>query len=459
MSAANIMRARAIYFTAFIVFATQIINQISIYFMLGAFHATHIVSIVACFVVFFIGSALRWTKNFKLMTTGFVGVLLFGVVLSALPFGRLGLADGINSSMLPILICGTVMCAMMYNWRAPLLFCIPAIAVIWGFYALSMNYVRPDFIITEEIAMIQYVRAFQATLALIISGFITSYFSYRMYGLFDELEANVQAARRAEGITSQYLADMSHEIRSPLNGIIGLSDYLVNADMPSKQKQYVTIIKECGDSLLAIINDVLDLSKLDAGKFTLESDPFDLRHLCRSLTDLHGVQANNKGVAMRLTYGDDVPDVFIGDEGRLRQVLNNLLSNAVKFTQKGAIDLLVKGSFSEAGDYTLKVYVRDSGIGIPDAQLPKVFERFEQVKSAHANPNSNPRDGMEDRIQGTGLGLSITKELIDYMGGKIHVKSKLGKGTAFGFWVVLPVGEPAANTAPMSNTPPATKAA
>lgn len=447
MSAANIMRARAIYFTAIIVFVTQIVNQVSIYFMLGSFHATHVVSVLACCVVFFIGTVLRWTKNFKLMTIGFVGVLLFGVVLSALPFGRLGLADGINSSMLPILICGTVMCAMMYNWRAPLLFLIPAFAIIWGFYALSMNYVRPDFIITEEIAMIQYVRAFQASLALIVAGVITSYFSYRMFGLFDDLEANAEAARRAEGITSQYLADMSHEIRTPLNGIIGLSEALSYADMPEKQKQHVAIIHECGESLLGIINNVLDLSKLEAGKFVLEAEPFDFHHLCRSLTELHGAQARAKNVSLRLFYESDAMLKFIGDEGSLRQVLNNLLSNAVKFTQKGHIDLIVRGEQIKGGRHVLKIFVRDSGMGIPQSQLPKVFERFEQVKS-----NAATSDTFKSAQKGTGLGLSITKELVEYMGGTISVKSRPNKGTVFGIKLILPVAQPETITQGSSET-------
>ncbi|WP_371397221.1 sensor histidine kinase [Fretibacter rubidus] len=434
MSAANIMRARAIYFTAMIVFMTQVVNQISIYFMLGYFHATHIFSIIACVAMFGFGMALRYTKNFKILTCGFGLVLLFGVISSALPFGRLGLADGINTSMLPILICGTIMGAMMYNWRAPLLFCIPALAVIWGFYALSMNYSRADFIITETIAMMQYVRAFQASLALTVSGVITSYFSYRMYGVFDELEANAEAARRAEGITSQYLADMSHEIRTPLNGIIGLSSYLADADMSPKHKQYVDIIKESGDNLLEIINDVLDLSKLDAGKFTLDEKPFDLHRLCRSLTELHGTQTRAKGVAMQLFYDQNVPHHFIGDDGRIRQILNNLLSNAVKFTQKGSVDLLIKGGTATDGLYTLKIFVRDSGIGIPDAQLPKLFERFEQIKSSETT-----QKGQKNTVKGTGLGLSITKDLIEYMGGTLHVKSKPGKGTVFGMRLVLPL--------------------
>lgn len=451
MSAADIMRARAIYFTSLIVFLTQLANQISIFFMLDSFHYVHLVSVAACCVVLGLGAALRWTKNFKLLTIGFVGVLLFGVILSALPFGRLGLADGINSSMLPILICGTIMCAMMYNWRAPLLFCILALVTIWGFYALSTHYVRSDFIITEEIAMIQYVRAFQATLALLVAGLITSYFSYRMFGLFDELEANAKAALRAEGITSQYLANMSHEVRTPLTGIIGLSDFLEREPMADKHKECVAVIKDSGESLLSIINDVLDLSKLDAGKFTLEPAPFNFQQFCHNLTRLHGAQARKSGVEVQLVYENDVPFHFIGDDTRIRQLLNNLLSNAVKFTEKGAVQLRVRGEPAEDNHYILKIFVRDTGIGIPYRSLSKIFERFEQVR------NSESVDSSSGKLQkGTGLGLSITKELVERMGGVVEVKSKLGKGTVFGIYLPLPLASASSLDSALATEEPVT---
>lgn len=432
MSAANIMRARAIYITALMVTLTQIANQIAIYFTVGHFHTTHIVSIAACFAAISLGLILRWTKNFPVLTAVWSLVLILGVVSAALPFGRLGPDDGINTSMLPILICGTVMCAMMCNWRAPFYFMAPALAVVWTFYGLSMTYTQPDFIVTETVALINFTRAFQASLALCVSGVIASYFSFRMFALFDELEENARAARKAEGLTSAYLANMSHEIRTPLNGIIGLSGLLVDEDMDATHKRHINIIKDCGDGLLRIINDVLDLSKLDAGKFTLTPEPFDLRRLTSSLTELHGIQARAKGLTMTLNYDDAMPSEFIGDEGRLRQVLNNLLGNAVKFTAAGAIHLVIKGHKAQGNLYTVKFLVRDSGVGIAPADVPKVFERFEQIDAGR-------RLTAKDSSTGSGLGLSITKELVDYMGGSIRVQSREGTGTVFGIVLPLPI--------------------
>lgn len=436
MSAADIMRARAVYFTAFIVFLTQLANQVSLFITSDGFQVLHLASSAACFVVLALALVLRWTKNFKVLTLGFVAVLMFGVLVAALPAGRLGPSDGINSSMLPILICGTVMCAIMSGWRAPLVFCVVAFGVVWGFYGLSMNYALPDFIITEEVATIQYVRAFQATSALIVSGVITSYFSYRMFGLFADLEDSAAAAVRAQELTAKYLADLSHEIRTPLNGIIGLSDHLSREPMREDQKGQVNIIKDCGEGLLGIINNVLDLSKLDAGMLTLKQEPFDLRQLCQNLAGLHGAIAKQKGVAFNLVYGQNVPARFIGDSGRVRQILNNLLSNAVKFTDTGSVWLIIKGETDEAGHYGLKLYVRDTGVGIAQKELPKVFERFEQIDS-HGS----------DAVKGTGLGMSITQTLVEHMGGAVRVNSAPGKGTVFGVFLKLPVDGIAAKPA------------
>jgi len=430
MSAADIMRARAVYITSFVVFLTQVANQLSMHFIQNGNSFAQAISLIACCSVLSLCMALRFTKNFKALTIGFVAVLFLGVITSALPMGRLGLADGVNSSMLPILICGTILCAIMYNWYAPLLFCIPAFVTIWTFYGLSMNYTQPHIVITEELAMMQYVRAFQTTLALFVSGIITSYFSFRMYNLFSKLENSAQTARQAEDMTSLYLANISHEIRTPLNGIIGMSNLLAKAPMGEKDRGYANIIKDCSEGLLCVINDVLDLSKLDAGKFSLSALPFDLQKLCQDLSVLHGSAAEKKGLAMQFIYDASTPTHLIGDTGRLRQVLNNLLSNAVKFTDNGAIALRVQGQPDGERDFALQIYVRDTGHGIPADELPKVFNRFEQADNS-SRYKASP--------QGSGLGLSISKELIEHMGGTIRVNSEPGKGTIFGVFVTLPI--------------------
>jgi len=243
-----------------------------------------------------------------------------------------------------------------------------------------------------------------------------------MYKLFDTLEESAQKARAADASKSLFMANMSHELRTPLNGVIGMSELLLRTELNPTQKQYAQIVNGCSTGLVTIINDVLDLSRLDAGKITIKSDYFDFRAMITSLTELNRPAAMKKNIQLQLQYDVNVPSQIFADQGRLRQVTSNLIGNAVKFTEHGAVEIFVKGVQSTPDIFSLNVFVRDSGIGIPKTDIDRIFDRFEQVDNSLASEK-----------QGTGLGLAIAKEMIEAMGGDMSVQSILGGGSLFSY--------------------------
>lgn len=239
-----------------------------------------------------------------------------------------------------------------------------------------------------------------------------------------------QATHKAEDAVKakqQFLSNMSHEIRTPMNAIIGFTKVLLKTELNSKQKEYLTAIKMSGDALIVLINDILDLAKVDAGKMTFEQIPFRPELSISAMLHLFKQKFLEKNLKLEVDYDKNIPKVLLGDPVRLHQIILNLVSNAIKFTNVGSIKVSVKLLSEDDEKAKLQFLVADTGIGIEKSKLGKIFENFQQGSS-----DSSRLYG------GTGLGLAIVKQLVEPQGGTIHVESELNKGSKFSFVLDFP---------------------
>lgn len=240
-----------------------------------------------------------------------------------------------------------------------------------------------------------------------------------------ELLQQKELAEQNSHYKSRFLANMSHEIRTPMNAILGLSRLLTESTLPPKQGEYAEAIRQSSENLLVIINDVLDQVKIESGQFRFQHKPFDLSLIMRHLENTLGFKAAEKGLGFELSLAPKTPTALVGDPVRLNQILTNLLGNAIKFTEKGHVKLLVSPRGTSGNTESLEFFISDTGIGIAEDQIPRVFESFQQAD-----------DAISAQYGGTGLGLSITKDLVEQQNGTISLESMPGEGTRVS--VVLP---------------------
>lgn len=235
-------------------------------------------------------------------------------------------------------------------------------------------------------------------------------------------EHKTQIAEGALKSKQQFLSNMSHEIRTPMNGIIGFTNVVLKSKLDQTQREYIKAIKSSGDALLVLINDILDLAKVDSGKMTFEESPFNLSDSINTILQLFETKIKEKNIGFEYNCDKSIPKILLGDSLRLRQILLNLMSNAVKFTLNGKINLSVKKVKDNKENLLIEFKISDTGIGIPNNRLEHIFNDFEQASRE-----------ISSSYGGTGLGLAIVKQLVEKQGGNIQVISELNKGSVFSF--------------------------
>ncbi|HMY69750.1 MAG TPA: ATP-binding protein [Leptospiraceae bacterium] len=313
-----------------------------------------------------------------------------------------------------------------YKWLLPL--CAGVFTVCY-----SLEKLHPEFVekLSEETRVGDYVAA--NTLGFFLLAFVIYYFKksfdrdrkrlkrkhIMLTEAWENLKVENKRAEDALSVKNQFLANISHEVRTPLNGILGYSEILSDTSLNETQVQYLSIIKKSGNLLLSIVNDVLDISKIESGKMELESAVFNLREIVEDTSKLAELSIRNSGKNLRLNIEieENLPHQFKGDSLRISQILLNLLGNAVKFTAEGHIHLRLK---KDSRKNALHISVSDTGIGIDEDAVEKLFEPFTQADSS-----------ITRRYGGTGLGLAICRKLAVMMGGEIGVNSVKGKGSDF----------------------------
>lgn len=366
---------------------------------------------VFLYIILFSISCLPRSYRFTNLLCGFS--IIFDILFLGLAHASISLDFAI---IWPVFLVSMVFIPLIPSFAVAFFTAIASMLIINEF--LTKSGLPPDHISFAKATLIYF-----ATLNIGLS-YLVSVYRKSSFLLEKRLETALDDAESANKAKSSFLATMSHEVRTPLNGILGLIGLIKDSPLNRQQQDYVETIKYSGETLLAILNDILDFSKIEAGKFQIESVPFDLPRLVKSVIHLMNARALDKNITLHYTIAADVPQFIDSDPTRLRQILLNLVGNALKFTDHGNVTVSVRSDGKNMP--TLRFMVSDTGIGITPEDQNKLFTEFSQADSSIAR-----------KYGGTGLGLAISRKLVELMNGHINVRSAIGQGSDF--WFELPV--------------------
>lgn len=412
-----VIRYRAIWLLGVLFIGVQILNFITMTVSYQRLTYDHLVSVMAAALVVSVVISLRWYKNYHVYAVIYSTIVIGGVAGSALPGGA-----GINSALLSLFVIGPILNGYISGRKATLLFWFVSTLFLVGLYWVSISH--PPRMVSGDYQL-EFNRLTNAIYYLTVATGLSVMLTQQTFSAMVKMRENEERARRAEAAKSDFLAKMSHELRTPLNGVLGLTDALLMSSLPSREKNLAQSIRKSGDSLLLILNDILDLSKIEAGKMSVNLRSTPLKPAIESAFEGWREVAQEKGLEFRLEMSNEIDIGVAIDELRLRQIIHNLLSNAIKFTETGRITAYVTLVRPTSSAEKLVIRVQDTGVGIPPQEAERIFEVFEQGGAPAA------------QLSGTGLGLPICQMLTGLLGGTIELETTSNQGSIFK--VILPV--------------------
>lgn len=399
----------------------------------------------------------RWVAHWPLITattlaslpfllrltgsTNLVANLVVAAIAITIGFGNFARFAGGYSPLIATAIVPMV-AVLLGGWR---------VGVVWGGISVLQVVVLaaahagelqlPPFLVPSE-EVIQGTSRMRASGVLTVILTLALVYDWRKTRSLKELAVTRDQAQRADQAKSEFVASLSHEVRTPISVIIGISDMLADSKLNEEQKDLVRTLQRSGHNLLALVNDILDLSKIEAGRLEIESIPFDVLAIARDVRRQLDQAAAGKGIAFDVKLGKGIPPRVYGDPGRLRQVLLNLAGNAIKFTSDGGVELEIAVEKRRGDEVAMSFVVSDTGVGIPADELPRLFERYTQIDASTARVSG-----------GSGLGLPISQELVARMKGRLRATSQPGLGSRFSFTLPMKIADAPPKTKPDETRP------